>query len=159
MDTMGILVAALAVVLLAIDMLALACATPSGGGTAAFLIGSFVFFEGSDPLLHLLRGYIVEGVIVWAALFVLGVGQGLRAQRLSIKVGIETMLGKTVNALTPIGPTGGKVFVEGECWNATSDSAVEQGQPVEIIAVKGLTVRVKPNPMETSHGLRPRLRP
>jgi membrane-bound serine protease (ClpP class) len=83
-------------------------------------------------------------VIVWAASFAFSVGQGLCAQRLPLKVGTEAMVGKTVNALTSIDATGGKVFVEGEYWNATSDRAVQQGQPVQIIAVEGLTVRVKP---------------
>ncbi len=34
----------------------------------------------------------------------------------------ETMAGKTVNALTPIDASGGKVSVEGEYWSATSDT-------------------------------------
>jgi hypothetical protein len=58
-----------------------------------------------------LRGCIFEGVIVWAASFTFGISQGLRAQRLPIKVGTETMLGKTVNALTPINARAGKVLV------------------------------------------------
>jgi membrane-bound serine protease (ClpP class) len=54
------------------------------------------------------------------------------------------MAAKTVNALTPIDASGGKVFVEGEYWSATSDTFVNQGEPVQIIAVEGLTVKVKP---------------
>jgi membrane-bound serine protease (ClpP class) len=76
--------------------------------------------------------------------FAFVVGKGLRAQRLSAKVGKETMAGKTMNALTPIDASGGKVFVEGEYWSATSDTFVKKGQPVQIIAVEGLTVKVKP---------------
>jgi membrane-bound serine protease (ClpP class) len=72
------------------------------------------------------------------------IGSGLRAQRLPVKVGTETMIGKTVNALTPIDLTGGKIFLEGEYWNATSDIPVEKGQLVQISAVKGLTVKVQP---------------
>ncbi len=91
-----------------------------------------------------LRGYLIEGVILWAVSFVFGIVQGLRAQLLPVKVGIETMLGKTVTALTPVDARGGRVFVEGEYWNATSDAPIQQGQSVEITAVEGLTVRVKP---------------
>jgi membrane-bound serine protease (ClpP class) len=49
------------------------------------------------------------------------ISKGLRAQRLPVKVGKETMIGHIVSALTPIDAAGGKVFLEGECWNATSD--------------------------------------
>jgi membrane protein implicated in regulation of membrane protease activity len=54
------------------------------------------------------------------------------------------MAGKTVNALTPIDASGGKVFVEGEYWSATIDTFGNKGEPVQIIAVEGLTVKVKP---------------
>jgi membrane-bound serine protease (ClpP class) len=69
--------------------------------------------------------------------FAFVVGKGLRAQRLPVKVGKETMVGKTVNALCPIDSSGGKVFVEDEYWTATSDTLVK-------IAVEGLTTKVKP---------------
>lgn len=127
-----------------IDVFALARGMLTGGAIAAFLIGALLFFDHSDPLFHLMRGCIIEGVILWAASFVFGIAQGLRAQRLPVKVGIETMLGKTVNALTPINAREGKVFIEGEYWNATSDMPVEKGQPVQITGVEGLTVKVEP---------------
>ena len=38
----------------------------------------------------------------------------------------------------------GKVFVEGEYWNAVSEVPIEPGHPVEIVAVNGLTLKVKP---------------
>lgn len=76
--------------------------------------------------------------------FAFVVGKGFRAQRLPVKVGKETMVGKTVNGLCPIDASGGKVFVEGEYWSATSDTFVKKGGPVQIIAVEGLTTKVKP---------------
>ena len=49
-----------------------------------------------------------------------------------------------MNVLTPIDVSGGKVFLEGEYWSATSDTFVNKAEPVQIIAVEGLTVNVKP---------------
>ena len=54
------------------------------------------------------------------------------------------MIGKTVNALSRIDSAGGKVFIEGENWNAVSETPVEAGQPVEVIGIEGLTLKVKP---------------
>jgi len=65
-DTFGSLLFALAVALFVIDVFALAHGMLTGGGIAAFLIGALVFFDRSDPLFRLLRGCIIEGVIVWA---------------------------------------------------------------------------------------------
>jgi membrane-bound serine protease (ClpP class) len=38
----------------------------------------------------------------------------------------------------------GKVFVHGEIWHAVSDVPVASGQPVEVIAVEGMLLRVRP---------------
>lgn len=61
-----------------------------------------------------------------------------------VTVGAETMAGRSALALTRIDDRGGKVFIEGEYWNAVSDTPVEPGAPVEIVAVEGLTLKVKP---------------
>ena len=49
-----------------------------------------------------------------------------------------------VKALTPIDARGGKVFVEGEYWNAVSDVTIDKDQDVEIVGLDGLTLKVKP---------------
>ena len=87
-----------------------------------------------------------------ALFFIFVVGAGLRAQRLPVRVGRETMLGKVVNAISRIDRQGGRVFIEGESWNAVSDTAVDAGQPVEVVAIEGLTLKVKPKSVETLKG-------
>jgi len=51
-----------------------------------------------------------------------------------------------VTALTPIDSRSGRVFVEGEYWNAVSDAPIEKGEDAEIAAVEGLTIRLKKKP-------------
>src|SRR5437667_115058 len=48
-----------------------------------------------------------------------------------------------VIALTPIDSRGGWIFVEGEYWNAVSDTPIEKGEQTEIATVQGLTVKLK----------------
>jgi membrane-bound serine protease (ClpP class) len=79
-----------------------------------------------------------------AAFFLFVVGAGLRAQFLPVKVGRETMVGRTVTAATAIDAQAGRVFFEGEDWWAVSDVPVATGQAVEIVGVEGLTLKVKP---------------
>ena len=114
------------------------------GGIVSFFIGALMLFNRYDPPFRLSLAYIIPGTLITALFFVFIVGTGLRAQRLPIKAGQETMIGKTVAAFTAINAAGGKVFVEGEYWNAVSDTPIEQGQPVEVSAVDGLTLKVKP---------------
>jgi len=53
-------------------------------------------------------------------------------------------VGKTVWAQERIDAIKGRVFVEGEYWNAVSEVPVEPGHPVSIVAVNGLTLKVSP---------------
>src|SRR2546423_702842 len=109
----------------------------------AFLIGSLMLFNRADPLFRLSLNYIIPATLVTAAFFVFVIGKGLRAQLLPVKVGAGTLIGKTVTALTPIDSRSGRIFVEGEYWNAISDTPIEKDEQAEISAVQGLTVKVK----------------
>jgi membrane-bound serine protease (ClpP class) len=140
----GLLLIGLAVCLFVVDVFAPTHGILTGGGIVSFFVGSMMLFDRRDPLFRLSLGYILPAVIVTAAFFVFVVAKGVRAQNLPVKVGREIMLGKVASALTPIDKNGGKVFVEGEYWNATSDSRVEEGQDVKVLAVDGLTLRVEP---------------
>ena len=74
------------------------------------------------------------------------IGKGLRAQLLPVKVGKETLIGRTVTALTPIDSRDGRIFVEGEYWNAISDAPIRKGEEAEIAAVQGLTIKLTRKP-------------
>jgi membrane-bound serine protease (ClpP class) len=140
----GLLLIALAVLLLVVDVFAPTHGVLTVGGIIAFLLGSLMLFDRSDPLFQLSLAYVIPAVILTAAFFVFAVGQGVRAQWLPVKVGSRAMVGERGNALTPIDSAGGKIFVQGEYWNARSDTPIQPGSAVRVIAVEGLSVRVQP---------------
>lgn len=142
-------VAGLALIVLAVGLFVTDIFTPThgvltAGGVISFFIGSLMLFDRAEPALRLSLALIIPATLITAAFFVFVFGAGLRAQRLPVKAGRETMLGKTVLAVTAINAQGGKIFVEGEYWNAVSDSPVEEGTQIEIVGIEGLTLRVKP---------------
>src|SRR5881394_4211631 len=139
----GLVLIALALMLFIFDVYAPTHGVLTVGGIISFLIGSLMLFNRGDPLFRLSLSYIIPATLVTAAFFILVAGKGLRAQRLPVKAGAETMIGTTVAALTPIDLRGGRIFIEGEYWNAVSDTPIEKDQAVEIAAVQGLTVKVK----------------
>ena len=112
------------------------------GGIISFLIGSLMLFNRADPLFRLSLSYIIPATLVTAAFFVFVIGKGLRAQLLPVKAGAETMLGKTVTTLTAIDSRSGRIFVEGEYWNAVSETPIEKGEVAEIAAMQGLTLKL-----------------
>jgi len=139
----GLALIGLAIVLFVIDIFAPTHGILTGGGILAFFLGALMLFNRADPSFRLSLAYIIPGVVLTVLFFLFVVGKGLRAQSLPVSAGRETMIGKVVPALLPISATGGKVFIEGEIWNAVSDEAVEKDAPVEVVAVEGLTLRVK----------------
>ena len=139
----GLALIALAIMLFIFDVYAPTHGVLTAGGIISFLIGSLMLFNRADPLFRLSLGYIVPATFVTAAFFVFMIGKGLRAQLMPVKAGKETMVGKTVTALTSIDSRGGRIFVEGEYWKAVSDRPIEKGETVEIAAVQGLTATVR----------------
>ncbi|HXP35997.1 MAG TPA: NfeD family protein, partial [Chthoniobacterales bacterium] len=139
----GLALIALALMLFIFDVYAPTHGVLTVGGIISFLIGSLMLFNRADPLFRLSLSFIIPATLVTAAFFVFVIGKGLRAQLLPVKAGAETMVGKTVTTLTPIDSRGGRIFVEGEYWNAVSDTLIEKDELVEIAAVQGLTAKVK----------------
>jgi membrane-bound serine protease (ClpP class) len=113
------------------------------GGLVAFLIGSLMLFD-KDPAYSLSPALIVPSTVLTGVFFLFVIGAGLRAQRLPVKAGPETLIGQTTPALTAIGQQDGQVFVDGALWRAASQTPVGRGQLVEIIGRNGLTLNVKP---------------
>jgi len=140
----GLVLIALAIALFITDVFATTHGVLTAGGILSFFLGALMLFSDAGPGFGLSLFWIIPATVVTALFFVFVVGKGIGAQFKPVRAGTETMLGQTVNALSRIDPAGGKVFIEGEHWNAVSETPVEIGQPVEIIGLVGLTLKVKP---------------
>jgi membrane-bound serine protease (ClpP class) len=143
--------AGLALIVLAIGLFVADAFAPTHGvlttgGIAAFLLGAFMLFDPSQGWPRLSWTIVLPAAFVTAGFFAFIVGAGLRAQWLPVKTGSQAMVGQSATALTRIDTHGGTVFVEGESWNATSDTPVEAGSPVTISGLQGLTLHVQPAP-------------
>jgi membrane-bound serine protease (ClpP class) len=140
----GVALILLALALFVIDIFAPTHGVLTGGGIISFFLGALMLFNHAPVGYHLPMSWIISTTLVTAAFFVFFIGKGIRAQFSPKRAGAETMLGKTVNALSRIDSQSGKVFIEGEHWNAVSETPIETGQAVEIIGIAGLTLKVKP---------------
>jgi len=134
----------LAVILFLADVFSPTHGVLTTGGVIAFFLGAMMLFSQAEPGFGLSLFWILPATIFTAAFFIFVVGKGIRAQFKPAQTGTGTMIGKTVDALSRIDSQGGRVFIEGEIWNATSETPAEAGQPVEITGIAGLTLKVKP---------------
>ena len=144
MNVAGLAMIGLAIVLFIVDVFAPTHGVLTAGGVAAFFIGSLMLFDRSEPFYRLSLVWIAPATGVTALFFMFIAGAGLRAQLRPAKVGAETLVGQTTKAVAAIDTNGGRVFIEGEYWNAVSETPIAAGQDVEIVGVKGLMLKVKP---------------
>jgi membrane-bound serine protease (ClpP class) len=140
----GIVLIGLAVALFITDVFATTHGILTVGGIVAFFLGAMMLFSQAGPGYQLSLRWIIPGTLVTALFFFFVVGKGIRAQFKPATTGLQAMPGKTASALSRIDPAGGQVFIDGETWRAVSATPVEAGQAVEISAIEGLTLKVKP---------------
>jgi len=140
----GLLLIGLALLLFVVDIFAPTHGVLTAGGIAAFFLGALMLFSHAGPGYHLSLAWIIPATVLTAAFFIFVAGKGVSAQFKPAVTGVEAMVGQTVKAVSRIDSTGGKVFIEGETWNAACATPVEAGQPVEVTGISGLTLQVKP---------------
>jgi membrane-bound serine protease (ClpP class) len=140
----GLALIGLAVVLFITDIFAPTHGVLTFGGIVAFFLGALMLFDREDPAFRVSLAYIIPATLLTAAFFTFVVGAGLRAQWLPVRAGREILVGQTVPTLARVDAAGGKVFVEGEYWNAVSELPIEAGESAEIVGMSGLTLQVKP---------------
>lgn len=139
----GVALILLAVILFGIDLFAPTHGVLTFGGIVSFFLGALMLFERGSGL-RISLAFLIPITLLTALFFLFVAGAGLRAQRLPVRSGPETMLGQIVPALNRIDPSGGRVFIEGEHWNATSETPIEQGATVLVEGFNGLTLKVRP---------------
>jgi len=140
----GLVLIGLAVILFMADVFSPTHGVLTAGGIVTFFLGAMMLFSQAGPGFGLSLRWIIPATLFTALFFIFVVGKGIHAQFKPACTGLNAMLGKTVNALSRIDSAGGKVFIEGETWNAVSATPVEAGQAIEIFGVEGLTLKVKP---------------
>jgi membrane-bound serine protease (ClpP class) len=144
----GMVLIALAIALFIAEAFTPAFGLLTGGGVISLFFGLLLMFDRADPLFRLSFSFIIPATVVTAAFFIVVVAAGLRAQSLPVKSGREALIGRTAPALAAVDAHGGKIFVEGEYWNAVSQTPIAQGETVEILSLDGLTLKVKPAPIK-----------
>jgi membrane-bound serine protease (ClpP class) len=119
------------------------------GGVIALILGSLILFENQGPGPRLSWAVIAAATLTTLGFFGLVVGAGLLAQRRRVTTGRQGLVGARAVAVERLAREG-RVRVGDELWNAVSEVPVEPGMEVEITAVDGLRLRVRPSVKEAT---------
>jgi membrane-bound serine protease (ClpP class) len=144
----GIIFLLTAFVLFILDIKAPTHGALTTAGVASFIVGALVLFNSpgvpefqrvSVPLVigtGLVIGLLFFGILVFA----------LRALHAPITSGVNSFLGKTGTARSPVNGSGGQVQLGSELWSAESaqgSEKIRKGDTVEVVGIKGLRLQVR----------------
>ncbi|HEY2361287.1 MAG TPA: nodulation protein NfeD [Candidatus Angelobacter sp.] len=113
------------------------------GGIVLMVLGALLLVDGPIPQMR---------VQLWAALAVavpIGIITiflmtiALKARRNKVVTGEQGMIGEVAIVCAPLTPSG-KVFVQGELWDAVSPANVDAGHRVVVRGVENLVLHVEP---------------
>jgi membrane-bound serine protease (ClpP class) len=111
-------------------------------GIALMTIGGLLLVDGPIPELRVKLWTALSISVPLGAITVFLMSIALKARRNKIVTGQQGMIGSLGEARTDIDPEG-KVFVQGELWNAHSPSRVQMGEHVIVKKVDGLELEVE----------------
>ncbi|HQR44746.1 MAG TPA: NfeD family protein [Thermoanaerobaculia bacterium] len=114
------------------------------GGAVSMILGAVLLFYRTDFAPRGELWFLVAAAATTAAILAVLSFRAIAIQGLPDRTGEGVLVGAVVAAQTPIAPTG-KVFADGAYWDARSETPVAAGQYVEIVAVDGLTLVVRPH--------------
>ncbi len=142
----GLLLILLAIVLFILEVKITSFGLLTIGGILSLVLGSLMLIEQPPdifkPVISISLGTIVAVVALTAAFFIFAVSMAVKTHLKKVTTGSEGLIGEIGVAQTKIAPVG-RVTVHGEIWKATSDEAIKKGDRIEVVAVDGLTLRIK----------------
>ena len=132
----------------------------AGGGVIAMTLGAVMLVDTEVPELSINWATAIGVTLPFAAITVFLLQLVVKSFRYKVSTGSEGMVGETGVAKTDV-HRAGRVFVHGEWWNARSDEPIAEGEPVRVVDMDGLLLKVQahngrmeqtPTPDESSVG-------
>lgn len=145
--------AGLGLIVLGIVLLAAEVAAPSfvlgTGGAVALLAGGLLLFDRDVPGMEVPLALVAALALVSFGFALLAGGMALRARRRPVVSGAEDMVG--ASGIVLAGDAAGTwAEVRGERWRVASPAPLHAGQRVRVLALRGLTLEVRPESESTT---------
>jgi membrane-bound serine protease (ClpP class) len=138
----GLLLILLGIVLFIAEIKIVSHGVLAIGGTIAMALGSLMLFDAPEAGFRISWWLVLTTVGATAAALFVAMTAGVRALTRPPMLGAQAMVGATGVARGALAPEG-QVSVAGEIWRAAAEGeAVEDGAPVRVVGVDGLTLKV-----------------
>ena len=141
----GVLLILLAFVFFILEFKIASYGLLSVAGVASLFLGAIMLFRGEGGGMDISWGVLIPTVVTVSLFFIVVAGIVFRSHLLRTMTGTAGMVGERGVTVTPLSPEG-QVFVHGEYWHAVSDEPIGAKEPIEILEVKDLKLRVRRAP-------------
>ena len=140
----GVLLIILGIVLFILEIKVTSYGLLSLGGLASLIFGGLLLIRTDAPFLQVSLSFIVPTAVTFGAALLLLTWLAVKTKRRMSVTGVEGMVGTIAVAKTDVAPRG-RVFLQGELWDAVSEEPIREGEEAEVKSVAGLTLRVGPH--------------
>ncbi len=138
----GFLIILLAVIFFILEVKVASHGMLSVAGVVCLVLGSLMLFRFPDNTSALAMSVFIPTVVAISAFFATVAGLAFRAQVQKPQTGAEAMIGMIGEVMHDLRPEG-KVFVNGELWNAEADEEILAGEKVQVLSMHNLKLKVK----------------
>ncbi len=142
-NTAGILLILVAVILFILELKVTSYGMLSVAGVLSLLLGSLMLFKGAGPQFQVALGVLVPTVLVISGFFVALAYLVVRAHVHQAWTGEDGLINE-VGVVKQIEGLKGKVQVHGELWQATFTEPASVADQVQVTAVDGLVLTAAP---------------
>ncbi|HPN33232.1 MAG TPA: nodulation protein NfeD [bacterium] len=138
----GLALILFAVILFILEVKVTSYGVLSIGGVIAMFLGSIMLFDEAPGFPVKVDWRVAITVtLATAAFFVFALGMALKARLSKPTTGQEGLVGEIGVALSDIQGRG-NVKVHGEIWAAYSEEAIRREEPIQVVAVEGMILKV-----------------
>ncbi|MFN0006561.1 MAG: NfeD family protein [Planctomycetota bacterium] len=151
MNTVGLLVVALGLVLFVLELKVVSHGLLALGGIACLIVGLMMVFPRDIPALRVSWSFVLPLALAMGGSMAVVVWLVTRARSAPVTTGTQGMVGETGWAETDLQPGGpeGRVHVHGELWSARTTSYVTRGEEIRVVGVEGMRLLVQRKEIET----------
>ena len=114
------------------------------GGIAAFVFGTIIMFDSGVPGFGISYAFVTGTALIFAVMLIWLLTYLLKLRRRGAVSGLEATVGAIGIAMESFSGEG-KVWLEGEAWQAHSTVPVSKDQEVVVRRVDGLALEVEPS--------------
>lgn len=139
----GLLLIGLAFIFFIVEIKVVSYGLLTIAGIVSLVLGSLMLFDSPLPFMRLSLWVMLPAVAFIVSAILAAMYYALTIHRRRPVSGAEGIIGEEGSAVDDIPQGGsGKVFVGGEYWDAVSEEALNKGDRVRVVAIKGLILKV-----------------